>query len=302
MDPWRKAYAGQRLKIPATAWNAMLDAARAHLAQTNRAAKPPAQVPPHAATVLVQNNSGLARDRFDVLGIDGPLIPPHDNLPEYLKAVALSGLAPTSAHAGRFVILQEPLADAAIGRAWLDGFVTVRVNMDDEDHRFADPDPSDPTALLSAPSGSAWLLYVQPVEDRDDPNVAWCLARIGNPADATVAAVETYAKITEYAVLAPNRWTYGGTEQAWTGSWSDKADGITWTAAGAPKITNTMEANNTDTSVTPAVQGNGVNCGEFDDHTVTLQPIRGNPVVRVRRLDANSWELCEPNAVTVSCT
>lgn len=48
----------------------------------------------------------------------------------------------------------------------------------DEDHRFADARPGDSSALQSGPSGSAQLLWVQPQDERDDPIVAWAVARI----------------------------------------------------------------------------------------------------------------------------
>lgn len=35
--------------------------------------------------------------------------------------------------------------------------------------------------LKSSTTGSAHLLWVQPRKERDDPDIAWVIARIGNP-------------------------------------------------------------------------------------------------------------------------
>ena len=72
-----------------------------------------------ASVILVKNTSGQDQDRFAVLGIDAPIIAPgaDGNEEEFKRQVALSCVTPTAEHAGRFVVLQEPLADGAIGRA-----------------------------------------------------------------------------------------------------------------------------------------------------------------------------------------
>ena len=72
--------------------------------------------------VLVKNSSGADRDRFDILGIDGPIIAPTDNPDEFKNRVTIDGITPAMAdHTGQFVILAEPIASGAIGRGHLDG-------------------------------------------------------------------------------------------------------------------------------------------------------------------------------------
>ena len=53
-----------------------------------------------------------------MLGIDSPVISPTDNETEFKNTVALSCVAPTSSHAGKFVVLLEPLADGRMGKAY----------------------------------------------------------------------------------------------------------------------------------------------------------------------------------------
>ncbi len=75
---------GQPLRIGASDWNAMVDAARAHMQeQLSRDAGPATTRGGDTGMVLVRNNSGADRDRFAVLGIDSPIISPTDNADEF---------------------------------------------------------------------------------------------------------------------------------------------------------------------------------------------------------------------------
>ena len=53
-----------------------------------------AAIDPHNSLVdiMVKNNTGADRDRFDVLGISGPIISPADNLVEFQNRVAMVGV------------------------------------------------------------------------------------------------------------------------------------------------------------------------------------------------------------------
>src|SRR5690606_26013395 len=118
----RHVQRGQPLNIPADDWNRIVDATRAFYEQQAPApGKAPATVGGvgrQASVILVKNTSGQDQDRFAVLGIDAPIIAPgaDGNEEEFKRQVALSCVTPTAEHAGRFVVLQEPLADGAIGR------------------------------------------------------------------------------------------------------------------------------------------------------------------------------------------
>ncbi|RJQ82501.1 MAG: hypothetical protein C4519_07805, partial [Desulfobacteraceae bacterium] len=63
-----------------------------------------------ADMVIVKNASGADRARFEILGINTPVITPTDNLDQFLNRPALSGVVPTAAnHWGKFVVLAEPI-------------------------------------------------------------------------------------------------------------------------------------------------------------------------------------------------
>ncbi len=175
----RKVHAGEPVKLSASTWNTLMDSARWVQGQRASAVRKPAQPAARPELVLVRNDSGTDRDRFDILGVAGPLITPTDNAGEFQNRIALSGVVPTEDHAGRFVVLAEPVADGKIGKAWVHGTCQVRVAIADEAHTTADVDTSDPSRLASSASGSAVLLWVQPEADRDTPGVAWAIARLG---------------------------------------------------------------------------------------------------------------------------
>jgi len=175
----RKVRPGDPLVIPATTFNTFIDVAwdfqhrqRSALRQVHRDRL-------DSGVLLVRNESGADRNRFDVLGIEGPIIERVDNEDAFKQRVALRGVVPSGAHTGRFVVLLEPAADGDIVRACVDGVCLVRVYMNDEAHTFAEVEAGQAAQLDSGESGSAQLLWIEPVEDRQDPQIAWTVARIG---------------------------------------------------------------------------------------------------------------------------
>ena len=136
---FRRVKAGDPVKIPAPAYNAWCEAAEAFRAGNQGFTTPTAGDRPDYTRVKVRNDSGADRSRFDVLGVSGPLFTPTDNLAEFLRAPKLIGALPDAdTHAGRFVILLEPLPAGKIGWALAAGVVPVTVNMVAAGDKFAD--------------------------------------------------------------------------------------------------------------------------------------------------------------------
>ena len=126
MNNLHKVQSGQKFEIPAAAYNSFVDAAM-DLRRRNAYVGQKAQSsPPPTGTVLVRNDSGVSLNRFSVLGIDAPIIMPTNNENEFKNRIALSCVTPADTHTGKFVILAEPLAIGAIGRAYIDGSVRLR--------------------------------------------------------------------------------------------------------------------------------------------------------------------------------
>jgi len=159
-DAMKKVKSGDPLVIPSQTFNSFIDAAQAHKARQQASSQTDRQAFRQSGIVLVKNASGADRSRFDVLGIDAPVITPTDNEDTFKNKVVLSGT--TSAepdHLGRFVVLLEPLADGKIGMACASGVCAVHVDVQHEDHRFADIKDSDASCLQSCASGAATILW-----------------------------------------------------------------------------------------------------------------------------------------------
>lgn len=222
----KKVQPGDPLAVPAEAYNAFVETAEAYrqrrFARTTRMTHgaPIAQYGPlDAGTVLIRNDSGEPRDRFDVLGVDGVLIKPVDNEFEFWDRVRLRGGMPSTGHAGRFAILLEPAPQDTIVRACLLGLCQVRVYMADEGHGFAELAVGQAGRLVSGTSGLAQLLWVEPAADRTDPDVAWTVVRLGGGGGG--GAGVAYALVTARAGTEPP-FLYAGAQAAMDvdGDWS----------------------------------------------------------------------------------
>ncbi|MCC5829380.1 MAG: hypothetical protein JJU36_08030 [Phycisphaeraceae bacterium] len=176
-DPLKKVQTGQKLRIPAAAYNAFVDVV-ADLKQRQRSIhQDPSATVRHSGIVLVSNASGAARERFDALAVTGPVFTPTDNLDSFRNRVALrGGLAQSADDAGRFVILLEPLAPGAIGMAMAVGICPARVQVSDAEHRYADVDDSGDGLLHSAELGAAHILWKEA-----GTGTRWAIVRIGSP-------------------------------------------------------------------------------------------------------------------------
>ncbi len=207
----KKVKPGDPLQIPAAAYNAFVDAARAHQAEMLSVRQGRLR-PVSLQSVLVRNDSGTDRDRFDVLGIADSVITPSGNEDEFANRIVFSGVAPDSSHRGKFVVCLEPIASGELGRAHVHGVCVVRVEMASESHVRADIKENDATRLLSAEQGIARLLWVQPPAQRTDPSVAWALAVIADdggtpPGVPQVVWCVRTGGVNGSATAAPN-WVY----------------------------------------------------------------------------------------------
>ena len=159
-DTMKKVKSGDPLVIPSQTFNNFIDAAQAHKARQQASGQTDRQSVRQTSIVLVKNASGADRQRFDVLGIDAPLITPTDNEDAFKNKVALSGTTPSeSDHLGRFAILLEPLADGKVGMACAAGVCVAHVDVQHDGHRFADIKDADASSLQTRASGAATILW-----------------------------------------------------------------------------------------------------------------------------------------------
>lgn len=186
----QKVKPGDPLRIPAETWNTFIDVADTWGRQRHQVRRTPQYDGPQTGIVLVRNVSGAARPRFGVLGIDGPLLDPEDNLAGFQERATVRGVVPTANHAGRFVVLLEPLADGAIGRACVDGICVARVEVASANDRLADCAAGQTEQLVANPTGTARLLWV--ADAPTYPATGWAVVQLGGGSGAALR----WAKIT----------------------------------------------------------------------------------------------------------
>jgi hypothetical protein len=141
MTNLRHVRAGEKLRIGAGAYNAFVDAARAHRRVPHDLSR--ASEPSHGAsrqtTILVRNESEEDVPRFGCLAIGDPIIPPDENADEFANRPSLIGVAPMELrHFGSCVVACEPIAAGKIGKCVLRGITPARVLMADVRHTHAD--------------------------------------------------------------------------------------------------------------------------------------------------------------------
>jgi len=273
---------GDPLRIGAGDWNKIVDATRAFFEQQAPGmgggnAPAASGVAKQTGVVLVKNASDAEQERFAVMGIDAPIILPgsEGNEDEFKRQVALSCVVPTEADhgsgGGRFVILLEPLAVGAIGRATVSGVSIVRLEVANDTDTQADVIDGDSSKLVTATNGAAQILWREDVDTSGGPATGWAIVRLG----ASGGAGPMMIKLTGASQLLPNRWAYSAVEQVpdKQGRYKDKLNGWSGTAD------NTVEANNADSGI----QGSGDDVADFPQG-VELQPLGAGAVVPAWRV------------------
>lgn len=290
----QKVVSGQPFAMPASTFNAFADAAIAHKLSTETGAAPLGSSR-QLSTVVVRNNTASPRARFESLGLDGLAIAETDNPAQFARQPVLEGVAGQLEHAGRMVVLLEPVEPGRLATAVVSGVIPAMVRMVGERQRFADVDPSRPGMLRTWLRGSAELLWVQPVEDRADPEVALVLARVG------AAGTAMRMVITETISISANRWAYAWAEADWNGSkWVEVSGGATSDEWGLAY--NGIENSNTASGK----QGSGVNVDNFPG-TFSIVPLNSGASVEISGPvfgpdGAPSWHFDAVNAEDGECS
>jgi len=207
-DALQKVQSGQKLVIPAAAYNSFIDAAvdyRRRTAQIGQKAEPAQR---QASIVLVRNDSGSDQNRLAVLGIDSPIIDPVTNEDEFKNRVALSCVTPAeNTHEGKFVVLAEPIATGKIGRAYAAGVCPAQIVVLDEDaeaYQHADIFDAYAGGLFATPNGSASILWKE-----EGTGLKWAVVRFGNHQPTRVFPVDlTQIGGSQGDETNPATWTY----------------------------------------------------------------------------------------------
>lgn len=162
--------------------------------------------------VYIKNTSGTNLDRFSVLGISDVAITPADNPSSFASQPVLVGIAPTSGTLTTYAVLRNPIANNAIGEAFISGMFAAIINVVDEAHSFACPTVSG-TYLSSCPYGQSRIYWKEA-----GTGEKWavlmlnhCVGKYGTPHDATSIASDTES---EQSTGSPN-YTSGSSTVLW---------------------------------------------------------------------------------------
>jgi len=207
-----KVVSGQPINIPATTYNAMIDAARkANSINTFNSETTNSK---DYAKVSVLNSSGSDLDRFFILGIDEPIILPADDQEDFESRITVDGVTPedgtggsgASDHRGRFVVLQEPIPDGEIGKSRIAGETLVKIDVIEEAHEFADVTDGEPAYLTSSSTGSARILWKE-----SGTGEKWALIRLGDDSASKINIYNDYG--SEIPANAAMEVVYNFTEK-----------------------------------------------------------------------------------------
>ena len=127
-----KVLPGQPLRIPASDYNAMLDAARAYRARQHDVSVPLAAAG-GAGIIPMRNDSGADLPVFAVLGISDVVFKHSDNENEFLYRFTAVGIVPNNDDHPTIAVTQEPIANGQIGRVMVFGVTPVKLVREDDD-------------------------------------------------------------------------------------------------------------------------------------------------------------------------
>jgi hypothetical protein len=156
MTRWQKKKPGDPLKIPAGAWNELLDLLTG-MENFQRGI-----ILPSETIWRVRNATSTAIPRFGIVRLDSPIIEPADNLSAFQEQLTFEGQTPLPGKP--FAIAMEPIAPGAIGKVIASGITVTRVSVYDPDKEavYAEPAPNDVTALKTYRGGTLRILWREP--------------------------------------------------------------------------------------------------------------------------------------------
>ncbi len=160
-DQFRKVQPGDPLKIPAEAWNALVDLSQQQKNQRHDQLSKDEGSSRQTTLAKVRNQTGVDLDRFSVVALGTPIITPAANPAEFKRQVSFQGLVPSAGTGPRFGVLLEPLTNNAIGTAAVGGCVITRVSVGAVAYAAAETMVGQNGYLRSVPHGPASVLWIE---------------------------------------------------------------------------------------------------------------------------------------------
>lgn len=184
MADFRRLQPGDDFAPAAAEWNTLLDAGEWYQRQQQGVIAPATGAALGPGEVLVRNDSGEARSRWDVLGLDGFVLDPESGVDAWAETPTFKGVTPTIAdHDAKFAVLLEPAAPDAVVRGKVSGLCPVKVEFQEgeEWYEFADVKDNACVALVGLPAGRAHILGKQTV---GSDTYAW--VDLGQPSGSVI--------------------------------------------------------------------------------------------------------------------
>ena len=170
-DIYRMPLPGSPLNIPAKLQAKVIDNAHGNKLDTTEDV---AQHFRQATVVYVRNDSGVAKDQFNIMGLNGPAITPTQKLDEFKRRVCFAVIAPTLAsHSHSFCVLLDPLKIGGMGRAVVGGVVQTKVT-GALSTKWAAVTNSDATKLTMSAAGGCRVLWSD-----SGSGERWAIVRLG---------------------------------------------------------------------------------------------------------------------------
>ncbi len=113
-DQFRKVQPGDPLKIPAEAWNALVDLSRLQKNQRHDQLAEAEGTSRQTTLAKVRNQTGIDLERFSIVALGTPIITPAANLVEFKRQISFQGIVPSATTGPRFGVLLEPLKNTSL--------------------------------------------------------------------------------------------------------------------------------------------------------------------------------------------
>ncbi len=202
MPTLKHVHPGDKLNIPATAYNAFVDAARDLQSRQRNAERESQRDFRQNGIVLVRNDSDDVIEAHHALAIGGVLIEPGsaDQERTFQSRTPLKGhVATVGSPKLGFVVAQEPIAVGEVGRCVITGITPARVHIYDERDTTCELDPLT-TVLASAPLGGAPIIWRE-----TGLGEKWAVIELGRPSLARITAI---LGLAQRIPGESNRWRY----------------------------------------------------------------------------------------------
>jgi hypothetical protein len=187
-DPFLKVAPGDAVDFNSVSWNAMLRAGQLASASDGVSSGPLTRnrAP---AIVKVQNTTGIALDRFNVIGLGAPVWDPtldtaHEKA--FLDQIVFEGVAPTYPAGGWLygIVIDgcaaaAPSGDLPIVRAIVSGAAIVQLSLPDQGNTSARIDVGIYDHMIACVHGSARILWM--AASTNTAGYYWAVVLLGTP-------------------------------------------------------------------------------------------------------------------------